>query len=78
MEQFDLITSKPCHYCGEYDVYEDMTFTGVDRIDSSKGYSFDNCVPCCRMCNCMKSDQDVSDWLEKIKKIYCHNFKEVF
>jgi hypothetical protein len=26
----------------------------------------------------MKSDQDVSDWLEKIKKIYCHNFKEVF
>ena len=70
MEQFDSITSKPCHYCGEYDVYEDMAFTGVDRIDSSKGYSFDNCVPCCRMCNSMKSDLNLDIFLKKINKIY--------
>ena len=70
IEQFDLITSKPCHYCGECDVYEDMTFTGVDRMDSSKGYIFNNCVPCCRICNSMKSDLDLDVFLKKINKIY--------
>lgn len=75
IEQFDSITSQPCHYCGQYDFYEDMKFTGVDRIDSSKGYSAENCVSCCRSCNAMKSDNDVSEWLEKIKKIYFHSVK---
>ena len=70
IEEFDLITSKPCHYCGEYDSYQDMKYTGVDRIDSSKGYFFENCVPCCEVCNRMKSDSNIVDFLEKIKKIH--------
>lgn len=74
IQQFDSITSMPCKYCGEYDTYEDMKFTGVDRIDSRKGYDIGNCVSCCRSCNAMKSDSDVFEWLEKIKKIYTHNF----
>lgn len=76
IEQFEEITSKPCHYCGEYDVYEDMRFTGVDRVDTNNGYNVKNCVPCCKVCNSMKSNYNVSEWLEKIKKIYFCSFKE--
>jgi hypothetical protein len=28
---------------------------GLDRIDSNKGYTKENCVPCCPMCNWMKN-----------------------
>lgn len=38
--------------------------TGVDRVDSSKGYSMDNCVPCCEMCNKAKRDKSVEYFLE--------------
>ena len=48
---------------------------GIDRIDSSKGYSLDNCVPCCPLCNRLKSDLDKNMFLEHISKI--HNFQNV-
>lgn len=42
-----MLTSK-CFYCGKENAM------GIDRIDSSKDYTLDNCVPCCGMCNIMK------------------------
>ena len=47
---------------------------GVDRIDSNKGYTKDNCVPCCKICNQMKSNIDIGTFLTQISKIY--NFKK--
>jgi len=41
----------------------------IDRIDSSKGYLLDNCVPSCWPCNEMKSDRSVKDFLQQITKI---------
>ena len=43
---------KPCHYCGCK-----LEVTGLDRKDSSKGYSRDNVVPCCWDCNRKKNDK---------------------
>jgi hypothetical protein len=43
---------KPCHYCGC-----EIEVTGLDRKDSSKGYSRDNVVPCCWGCNSKKKDK---------------------
>ena len=43
---------KPCHYCGC-----EIEVTGLDRKDSSKGYSRDNVVPCCFDCNSKKKDK---------------------
>jgi hypothetical protein len=43
---------KPCHYCGC-----NIEVTGLDRKDSSKGYSRDNVVPCCWGCNSKKQDK---------------------
>lgn len=47
---------------------------GIDRIDSSKGYTIDNCAPCCEICNKMKLDHTVDNFLEHIKKI--HDFQK--
>ena len=46
-----------------------MPFCGIDRIDSNKGYTKDNVISCCEMCNRMKSDYNVKDWLRKVKTI---------
>jgi hypothetical protein len=34
---------------------------GIDRIDSSRGYEPDNCVPCCRRCNMIKGEWTVEE-----------------
>lgn len=46
----ELMKDK-CWYCGEFD---ERGLGGIDRIDSSKGYTEDNVVSCCKMCNYMK------------------------
>lgn len=51
-EEFQTLTSQACTYCSKQN---SATHTnGVDRVDSSRGYTLDNCVPCCGECNVMK------------------------
>ena len=69
-DDFIKMTSQPCIYCGGYsDTYNGEWFNGIDRIDSSLGYSYNNCVTCCATCNRMKMDLDVDDWIGKMKQI---------
>jgi hypothetical protein len=48
----------------------EIKFSGVDRFDSNKGYTLDNCVPCCVYCNRAKSNLSFEDFKDHIKKIY--------
>lgn len=60
LEQFTALVQGNCHYCTR------KTACGIDRRDNSKGYSLENCVPCCRRCNDAKhttSESDFTDWL---------------
>lgn len=41
----------------------------VDRLDSDKGYSIDNCVPACWPCNEAKMDSTVQDFIDRAYKI---------
>ena len=69
-EEFNTITQQPCYYCGELTKDEyDIIFTGVDRIDSTQGYFYENVVSCCNMCNKMKLNYTLEDWLNKIQQI---------
>lgn len=52
-EQFSTFWQKPCNYCGDK-----IETLGVDRVDSSKGYSLDNVVSCCEVCNRVKMAHD--------------------
>lgn len=47
-----------------------ILFNGVDRIDSSEGYSVENCVPCCTYCNRAKSDLSFEEFRDHIERIH--------
>jgi hypothetical protein len=64
---FDEITSGACHYCGGN--YERM---GIDRVNNELGYVDGNMVPCCAVCNRMKSTQTKDGFIEHCKKIADH------
>jgi len=74
--------SKPCFYCGNIDerIYrytgETFKINGVDRIDSSKGYTIENTVSCCRKCNVAKHDYSNEQFLNWIKAVYKHSIEE--
>jgi hypothetical protein len=83
-EEFDSLVIKNCYYCNSEPVFPErfktefknrelVSFNGIDRIDSSKGYIFENCIPCCSVCNRMKSDMMQSEFLNHINKIYNFN-----
>lgn len=66
-EQFETFWQQPCSYCG--DLIETI---GLDRIDSFKGYELGNCTSCCSMCNLMKLDHSLEDWISKMESILRH------
>lgn len=48
----------------------------IDRIDSTKDYSIDNVVPCCKFCNWAKSDlkqKDFYDWVQRVSKNFTYD-----
>jgi len=81
-EQFRFLTTMSCAYCGRLPSQINYTkadrggtgytYSGVDRIDSTQGYTWDNCKPCCRRCNTAKNDMPLAEWIAHIKQIYTH------
>jgi|ERR1035437_3575829 NOL1/NOP2/fmu family ribosome biogenesis protein len=61
-EQFKELVEGKCFYCSSKG-------NGIDRVDSSIGYIFTNCVSCCIMCNRMKLDFKIKDFLNQCKLI---------
>lgn len=74
-EAKDMMTSE-CTYCGFLDL--DIITNGIDRLDSSKGYILDNCVPCCKECNYLKGSYDPVTFFKKCKQIVSHFNPERF
>jgi 5-methylcytosine-specific restriction endonuclease McrA len=77
-DQFKDLTSKNCHYCSnkplqkycKHPTDRPYVYNGIDRIDPSKGYSIENCVTCCWLCNRAKGDMSYSEFMSWIKKVY--------
>ena len=66
-QEHEELLKQPCFYCLSP---LPLTGVGLDRIDSSKGYSLDNVHPCCTICNIMKNALSLSDFYNHIKKIF--------
>lgn len=49
---------------------------GIDRINPEKGYSADNCVPCCRRCNVGKNNMSVDEFKQWIHRVYHYSIKK--
>lgn len=82
-EDFIYLIDKPCYYCGlppsnlkkTKNFTKGLLYSGIDRVDSSIGYSKNNCVPCCEQCNKSKLTHTKDDFLTWIKRVYEFNFK---
>lgn len=81
LEDFKMIASMPCHYCGiepeyrsgQYEWNPPVKVHGLDRVDSSGGYSLDNVVSCCKWCNIAKLDRSKEDFLEWARRLVKNN-----
>lgn len=70
LEQFiALVGPNRCHYCaGPLPV----AGTALDRVDNTKGYTFDNVLPCCTECNQIKSsvlDRDEMEIVGAVRRV---------
>jgi hypothetical protein len=74
---FANLTKQNCYYCDLPPLqkfvfakgYGAYTYNGIDRLDNNRGYTMDNCVPCCKKCNTMKTNMSLDDFFGKMRKI---------
>jgi len=71
IDDFNFLITQNCAYCNK--PYSAENYMGIDRVDSNRGYTVDNCVPCCITCNRMKLNYEYSFWISHIKKIISHH-----
>jgi hypothetical protein len=65
-----------CHYCGgdilwvpHHTTKANSSAVNLDRIDSTRGYSLDNCDVCCYTCNVMKNSMPYDVFINHIRTI---------
>ncbi len=81
-EQIIAIHKENCHYCGAppSNIYHPpgangtYIYSGIDRVDNTKGYTMDNVAPCCSTCNIMKKGLPVDIFLGTANRIYEHQY----
>lgn len=73
------LTKQRCHYCNSLPKSikrvrnrhgQPYVYNGIDRVNNSLGYTLDNCVPCCEMCNRMKLAYSVDQFRNQVIDIY--------
>lgn len=64
LDYFKNNWNKECVYCGDT-----INGIGIDRIDNDIGYTKDNTVMCCEMCNKMKLHHSKQDFINQCIKI---------
>lgn len=72
-----IITQESCHYCGilPYQKYGSKNcngyyiYNGIDRKINNIGYTLENSIACCGICNKMKMDLDYDVFIKKCKLI---------
>lgn len=86
-DEFRDLNLRVCHYCGRapqntshriasgknISIY---LYTGIDRKDSGHGYTSDNVVPCCGICNHAKHTMPYEtfiNWLNQIAQFRSAN-----
>lgn len=82
IDDFRLLTSQSCHYCGEapfqafisnHQSHGEYIYIGVDRLDNESGYRLNNVVSCCIHCNRAKGKLSSTQFLTLIQKISKHS-----
>jgi hypothetical protein len=68
------LSKQPCFYCGKTpsQLRKRHIYSGIDRIDNTKGYQIDNVVPCCRDCNFAKKAMTFDQFKDWVTAVYLH------
>ncbi len=61
-EQCQILFNDPCVYCCNQ--INDTNLNGIDRFQNDQGYTIENCVSCCEMCNFLKGQLDPETFIE--------------
>lgn len=85
LEEFKTLTSKNCFYCGspptqlkiirpkkgyiKHTIWSDYYYNGIDRKNTKLGYTIDNCVACCIICNRAKNNISFDEFTKYIERI---------
>jgi hypothetical protein len=86
-DYFDKLIFQTCYYCGaepsnSFNNYRKknhashlvVLYNGLDRVNSTLGYTKENVVPCCQVCNYGKRCLDKEQFLQWIKRVYLKQF----
>lgn len=79
--EFRRLTKLNCYFCGAppsqiaarsqpKGAAPLYVYNGIDRIDSSLGHEPGNVLPCCGICNRMKGDMPLEEFLARVKLIH--------
>ena len=72
------LMSSDCHYCGtdprqgRATEQDEIKINGIDRLDSSVGYTPDNVVPCCKWCNFAKNTMGYEEFRNWVLRVHRH------
>jgi hypothetical protein len=64
IDEFNSFWNTNCSYCNE-----PIQGVGIDRKDNNIGYTKENCIPCCTICNFMKHTLSHEDFVNKCLQI---------
>lgn len=76
LKEFMEIASKNCFYCNQEPIQNhdyrprSRPYNGLDRVNNSLGYSVENSVSCCSICNYAKHDLSVEEFKHWLTKCY--------
>jgi hypothetical protein len=88
-DDIKILTKGNCFYCGAPPsqirignrINGGYVYNGIDRLDNNRGYTTENTVSCCGICNLAKRKMTVQEFIVWIKRIhkYCEerNFLEL-
>ena len=84
-DQFRGMIFKPCHYCGTLggnttrtshqpsaEKDRELEHNGIDRMHNTRGYTVENTVPCCKMCNFAKNNATLEEFELWITQLVNH------
>ena len=82
-EDVKELSIKNCCYCGQTPSQVinkesekgKYIYNGIDRVDNKLGYSIDNCVPCCKICNRAKDVMTLDEFYTWVNKVFEMRFK---
>lgn len=76
LDDFLRLCRQPCFYCGgifERTFQSDTAYVnGLDRINSTLGYTPNNVTPCCSRCNYAKGTMEQAEFMQWITQVYNH------